>query len=537
MDALTLQQVRRNYIPVLPKIFSSLTELVFHAVHNPSIQPEIQKLFPLTSGFSILKGEKKAHKPPSKPLKVGVVFSGGQAAGGHNVISGLYDALKSLDRHSQLLGFIDGPAGIVSGKYKELTDALIDPYRNQGGFDLIGSGRTKIETEEQFSASLERVRSLKLDGLVIIGGDDSHTNAALLAEYFLKNACPVRVLGVPKTIDGDLKNPYVATSFGFDTACKTYSEMIGNIAHDVLSAKKYYHFIRLMGRSASHIALECALSTQPNFTCIGEEIAAKKKTWNQTVLAIADMICRRAELSKHYGIILVPEGLIEFIPEIGSLIKELNGLLAGSSAITPQDIEAKLTPPSRACYSSLPEDIQKQLLLHRDPHGNVQVSFIETEKFLMQLVEKELLSRQSKGSYSGKFNAVNHFFGYEGRAGFPSNFDSNYCYALGYTAALLVNNGVTGYMCSIQNLSLHPSEWQIGAVPLTSLMNMEMRKGKERPVVQKALLDLNSKAFAHFSRQREDWAIDDTYLYPGPIQFFGPSALCDTVPQTLILEK
>jgi pyrophosphate--fructose-6-phosphate 1-phosphotransferase len=523
MKETNLQQLRQKYLPVLPQIFNDLSAITFSATEDVVfVKPQIQSLFPLTGENPVLKGEKGSHKHVFKPLKIGVVFSGGQASGGHNVIAGLFDALKSMHADSQLFGFLDGPSGIYSGKYKELTKELINPFRNQGGFDLIGSGRSKIETEEQLLASLETIRSLKLDGLVIVGGDDSNTNAAVLAEYFLKNECPVKVIGVPKTIDGDLKNPYVAISFGFDTACKVYSEMIGNISRDVLSSKKYYHFIRLMGRSASHITLECALATHPNLALIGEEIASKKMTLHHVIEIIADLICQRADLGKNYGIILIPEGLIEFIPEVAILIKELNALLSASGDTSIQYLQEKLTPASRTCFSSLPEEIQKQLLLTRDPHGNVQLSFIETEKLLIEMVKNELSARHKKGSYSESFNAISHFFGYEGRSGFPSNFDCNYCYALGYTAALLIEKGITGYMCAIQNLTLPSSQWQIGAVPLTSLMDIELRKGKEKPVIQKALVDLEGNAFKHLCKHRSEWAVDDMYACPGPIQFFEP---------------
>ncbi len=511
-----LEELRKGYIPSLPMALRSLAVL-FHSAKDLFVDPKIRSLFPLTSAFPLLTAQADPSKRPLKPLRVGVVFSGGQAAGGHNVISGLFDALPP---HSHLLGFLDGPAGIISGKYKELTQELVDDSRNQGGFDLIGSGRSKIETDEQFTTSLNTVRSLKLDGLVIIGGDDSNTNAALLAEYFLKNDCPTKVIGVPKTIDGDLKNSYVPISFGFDTACKTYSETIGNIAKDALSAKKYYHFIRLMGRSASHIALECALVTQPNLTLIGEEISHEKKTLQNVVQTIRDLISARAQLGKRYGIILVPEGLIEFIPEIGSLIKELNAILATSPEI--EDVTLKLTPEAHACFSSLPQEIQKQLLLQRDPHGNVQVSFIETEKLLIQMLHGQK-----------DFNAISHFLGYEGRAGFPSNFDCTYCYSLGKTAAQLIAQGFTGYMCAIQHLDMPAAEWQIGAVPMTALMGMEIRKGKEKPVIQKALVDLKGTAFTHFAAQREKWALQDHYRFPGPIQFFGPPEITETVPYTL----
>lgn len=508
-----LEELRRGYIPNLP--ISLRSSVRFHPTKDLSVDPKIRSLFPLSSAFPLLTAQAESAKHSGKSLRIGVVFSGGQAAGGHNVISGLFDALPP---HSHLLGFLDGPAGIILGKYKELTQELVDGCRNQGGFDLIGSGRSKIETDEQFTASLNTVRSLKLDGLVIVGGDDSNTNAALLAEYFLRNDCPAKVIGVPKTIDGDLKNSYVPISFGFDTACKTYSETIGNIAKDALSAKKYYHFIRLMGRSASHIALECAWVTRPNLTLIGEEIAHEKKTLQDVVQTLRDLISARAQLGKHYGIILVPEGLIEFIPEIGALIKELNTLLATEI----QDVTSKLSPAAHTCFSSLPQEIQKQLLLQRDPHGNVQVSLIETEKLLIQMLHGQK-----------DFNAISHFLGYEGRAGFPSNFDCTYCYSLGRTAALLIEQGFTGYMCAIQHLDRPVAEWQIGAVPLTALMGMEVRKGKEKPVIQKALVDLKGEAFADFAAQREAWALQDHYRFPGPIQFFGPPEITETVPHTI----
>ena len=533
-----LQKQRLKYHPKLPKALQDIRIVSLEKDKNGSpLSKRIADLFPLTSNEPLLKFTKGSRPKISHSLRVGIVLSGGQAPGGHNVISGLYDAIKAFNEKSSLIGFLNGPGGIVKNDAIEITGELLEKYRNQGGFDLIGSGRTKIETDDQFKAALAAATERNLDGLIVTGGDDSNTNAALLAEYFAAHQCKTVVIGVPKTIDGDLKNPDVAISFGFDTACKTYSEMIGNIARDALSAKKYYHFIRLMGRSASHITLECAFATQPNLALIGEEIAREKKTLNHIVSSIADLICRRAELDKHFGIILIPEGVIEFIPEIGALIKELNALLSISSTLSSQEIHNKLTSASQSCFSALPEEVQKQLLLHRDPHGNVQVSFIETEKLLMHMVDTELSLRQTKGTYHGNFNGINHFFGYEGRCGFPSNFDCNYCYALGYTAALLIKNGMTGYMCAIHNLTLPPSQWEIAAVPLTSLMDMEMRKGKEKPVIQKALVDLNGKAFAHFVQHRDEWGIEDTYLSPGPIQFFGSSLVSESVPFTLLLES
>ncbi len=527
MNGNELQKKRQAYRPVLPEILGDLHGIAWSKSQSGMSGDKMKGMFPLTGGGPLLTGQKGGNRS-GKPLQIGVVLSGGQAAGGHNVITGLFDALKQLHPQSRVFGFLDGPGGIVSGKYKELTAEFIAPYRNMGGFDMIGSGRTKIETDEQLSASLATVQKMKLDGLVVIGGDDSNTNAAILAEYFLKCGSSTKVIGVPKTIDGDLKNAYVATSFGFDTACKTYSEMIGNIARDAASAKKYYHFIKLMGRSASHIALECALKTQPNLTLIGEEVAAEKKTLAQITSEIADLITKRAEKGKHYGVILIPEGLIEFIPEIGALIKELNQILANHPSA---DVAALLTSHSKECFASLPERIREQLLQGRDPHGNVQVSLIETERLLMETVSRELEKRQIK------FSLLQHFFGYEGRAGYPSNFDCNYCYALGHAAALLIDEGATGYMCAISGLARPPAEWGIGGVPLTSLMHIEIRKGKEKPVIEKALVDLKGPAFSRFRQHRERWMSDDMYSFPGPIQFFGDPALTDSVPITIYLES
>lgn len=509
-----LQKLRIDYKPPIPKIL--LTGVQFVHEKSFTIEPELQKLFPKTYNQAPLKGQEGV-KGASKPLRVGVVFSGGQAPGGHNVVTGLFDALKKLNPANELIGFLDGPSGILNNKTKPLTVDLLADYRNQGGFDLIGSGRTKIEAPEQFEAALKTVQTLKLDGLVIIGGDDSNTNAAFLAEFFLSKGCATKVIGVPKTIDGDLKNPYVPISFGFDTACKIYSEMIGNIARDALSAKKYTHFIKLMGRSASHIALECALKTKPNLCLIGEEVAEKKMTLDQIVQEICAVLSKRAEKGKHYGVILIPEGLIEFIPEVGALISELN------RQIKPSD----LSPDSKCCFASLPERIQKQLLLDRDPHGNVQVSRIETELLLIEKVAE---------AYKGKFSPLAHFFGYEGRSGFPSNFDANYCYALGMTAALLIDRGYTGYMCSVTGLQRPVAEWEIGAVPIVPLMHYEMRKGEMRAVIKKALVDLKGRPFQQFDRERGKWIEEDHYQFIGPMQFAGDPALTDSIPSSLQLE-
>lgn len=530
-----LQHLRQKYIPRLPKILENLHQIEFHKEEKTSAvknAEEIKKIFPHTFGRPLVSA-RKADIKHFKELRVGVVFSGGQAAGGHNVIAGLFDALSSFNPKTKLFGFLNGPSGIVEGKYKELQAKTVDPYRNQGGFDLIGSGRTKIETEEQLAASLKTVTDLDLNGLVIIGGDDSNTNAAVLAEYFLEKRCKTVVVGVPKTIDGDLKNSYIATSFGFDTACKVYSEMIGNIARDALSAKKYTHFIKLMGRSASHIALECALAVRPNIAIIGEEVFAEKKTLAQITADLCDIIEKRAEKGKNYGIVLIPEGLIEFIPEVSTLISELNRLSLEQAG----SVKQHLTQESRRCFESLPEQIQKQLLLERDPHGNVQVSLIDTEQLLIYTVKKELESRKQKGTFKGKFSALNHFFGYEGRAGFPSNFDAHYCYALGYTAALLVNHNLTGYMTCIRDLHRPVEEWKIAGLPITMLMNMEIRKGKEKPVIQKALVDLKGKPFSYFKKHQDAWALEDHYCYPGPIQFFGDPELVDSISFTMLLEN
>ncbi|NNM43723.1 MAG: diphosphate--fructose-6-phosphate 1-phosphotransferase [Chlamydiae bacterium] len=536
MNSNILQKYRQEYKPLVPNILKDLFSVTL--VKGEATAPEkdveeVKKLFPRTFGQPVIAGKAENKKSStSQSLRVGVVFSGGQAAGGHNVICGLLDALKTFNKESTLFGFLEGPGGIVAGKYKEITLETLSAYRNQGGFDLIGSGRTKIETTEQLEAARKICNELKLDGLVIIGGDDSNTNAAILAEFFLQNDCKTRVIGVPKTIDGDLKNSFIDISFGFDTASKVYSEMIGNIERDALSAKKYYHFIKLMGRSASHIALECALSTCPNITIIGEEVSHKKQTLSSLVNEIANVVAQRAEKGKNYGVILVPEGLIEFIPEIHVLISELNRLPGLSSEEAPK----KLSEAAKNCFLSLPVDIQKQLLLDRDPHGNVQVSLIETERLLMEKVSQELEARKQKGTYKGKFSALNHFLGYEGRCSYPSNFDAHYCYSLGLTATLLILSGFTGYMAYVKNLAGPIENWEIGGVPTTMFLNIEERKGKRKPVIEKALVELDGQAFAFFAKQRKKWEIEDCYAYPGPIQFFGERSLTDVVPISLTLE-
>jgi diphosphate-dependent phosphofructokinase len=535
-----LQNYRQEYHPKVPVILHDLRKLKTEKFKkHPSSSSDVQALFPKTFGqprltFTI------DHDHDKSALRIGVVFSGGQASGGHNVVSGIYDAIKCLHPESRLFGFLNGPAGIVNNKAIELTESSLENYRNQGGFDLIGSGRTKIETPDQFAGSVHTVSKLKLDGLVIIGGDDSNTNAALLAEHFLKEGIETRVIGVPKTIDGDLKNDQIEISFGFDTAVKTYSDIIGNIARDSLSAKKYYFFIKLMGRSASHIALECALQTHANLTLIGEEVEKNQQTFKQIVNLISDMICRRAEISKDYGVVLFPEGLIEFIPEFRSMIQELNSLSIHSESSKEERIQSAkdhLKSASKDCFESLPRLIQEQLVLDRDPHGNVQVSKIEIERLFIAAVQQELAARKKRGEYKGKFNAQPHFCGYEGRSCLPSNFDSQYCYALGHVAALLVDAGATGYMSCVKNLANPVEEWQICGIPLTSMIHMERRKGELKPVIRKALVDLNGHPFQAFLEMREQWQLNDDYRYPGPIQFFGPPEVNEAISLTLDLES
>ncbi len=527
-----LEQDRLNFQPPLPQILSDISNIYLTEGGPTSAAGDVEMLqghFPNTFGRPAVNFEQGASAASHHPLRIGVVLSGGQAAGGHNVITGLYDAMQKLHPDSQLFGFVGGPSGIVEKKYVQLTQELLANYRNMGGFDLIGSGRAKIETDQQLTACMEIVQFLNLDGLVNIGGDDSNTNTAVLAEHFLSNGCQTKVIGVPKTIDGDLKNHKIEISFGFDTAAKTYSEMIGNIARDAFSAKKYYHFIRLMGRSASHIALECALQTHPNITLIGEEVAAKKMTFEQISNEIADVIATRSAAGKDYGIVLIPEGLIGFVPEMKQLMKELNFLLAKEAT---ESVANQLSRAAKTTFYFLPEAIQKQLLLDRDPHGNVQVSHIETERLLIHAVKEKL---QQRVDYKGKFRALKHFFGYEGRSGFPSNFDATYAYALGNVAVVLVNSGMTGYMTSVTNLAQPVQEWEAGGIPITMLMKMEERKGRLTPVIQISLVDLEGEPFARFASQREKWAIEDHYRYPGPIQF-SPESIADQLTLTLQLE-
>ena len=541
-----LQIARSNYQPKLPTALKGSVSIVEgEPTQSVADQEEIKALFPNTYGMPVLrmaKGEKKA----VEAFNVGVILSGGQAPGGHNVISGLYDGLKNLNPQNKLYGFLGGPSGLIDHKYVELTGDIINEYRNTGGFDIIGSGRTKLEETWQFDKGIEICKELGIRAIVIIGGDDSNTNACVLAEYYLQKGCGIQVIGCPKTIDGDLKNEQIETSFGFDTACKTYSELIGNIQRDANSAKKYWHFIRLMGRSASHIALECALQSQPNICLISEEVEAKNMTLGEIVDGIVKVIVARAEAGLNFGTILIPEGLIEFVPAMKHLIAELNDLLASNeefNALESDDekrqfVKACLSPESCALFRDLPKGIARQLMLDRDPHGNVQVSQIETEKLLIEMVAKRLAVLKASGSYKGKFSALGHFFGYEGRCAIPSNFDADYCYSLGITATWLIANGKSGYMALVQNLTSPASEWHAGGVPITMMMNMEKRAGKMKPVIQKALVDLNGAPFKYLEEHRDEWADANTsYIYPGPIQYYGPSEVCDQPTHTLKLEK
>jgi len=522
----TLEELRRHFQPKIPEALHQLAALLPDDEGGPlPVEPEIAALLPKSAGGPLFKF-KKAGQSSFSPMKVGVVLSGGQAPGGHSVIIGLYDALKKLNADARLFGFLEGPAGIIKGSCCELTHDLLAEYRNQGGFDMIGSGRTKIETPEQLAAAEKSVRELDLDGLVIIGGDDSNTNAALLAEYFLEKGVKTAVVGVPKTIDGDLKNALIATSFGFDTATKTFSATIGNLTRDALSAKKYTFFVKLMGRSASHITLECALNTHPNYTLIGEEAAEKKKTVKQIVGEIADVVEARSQKGKNYGLVLIPEGAVEFIPEFKQLISELNELLAKGEG---KEIASSLTPASKECFTNLPETIRRQLLMERDPHGNVQVSKIESERMLIRMVKEELKRRQFKG----EFSAQPYFCGYEGRSCLPSNFDTQYCYSLGIVAALLIAHKKSGYMSGLRNLAAPVEEWEPCGFPIASMMTLERRHGEEKPVIRKALVDLNGKLFQSFAKERGRWAVEDAYLYPGPIQFFGPPEITEAITRTL----
>ena len=544
MKKSALQKARAAYQPKLPIVLTGAVKAVEgNPTESVADQAEIQKLFPNTYGLPELKFEKNPNPTVGSPINVGVILSGGQAPGGHNVISGLFDGIKKIHKDSRLYGFLMGPGGFVDHKYMELTGNIIDEYRNTGGFDIIGSGRTKLETKEQFDKGLEILKELNIKALVIIGGDDSNTNAAILAEYYKSINAGVQVIGCPKTIDGDLKNGLIETSFGFDTATKVYSEVIGNIQRDCNSAKKYWHFIKLMGRSASHIALECALQTQPNFCIISEEVEAKDMTLQDVVDDIANVVAKRAAKGDNYGTVLIPEGLIEFIPAVKKLIAELNDLLAtkasefAAAENQRQYIIDNLSAENAAIYASLPEGVARQLSLDRDPHGNVQVSLIETEKLLGEMVGRRLAEMKAEGTYVGKFATLFHFFGYEGRCADPSNFDADYCYALGFNAACLINAGVTGYMSSVRNLTNPSVQWIAGGIPITMMMNMERRHGAMKPVIQKALVRLDGAPFRKFASKRDEWAVNTCYMYPGPIQYFGPAEVCDQPSMTLRYEQ
>lgn len=547
-----LQIQRCKFQPVLPEILKAGPAFIKPKKGKPTKsiadQAKIKEMFKYTYGLpeiTFTKGINTAAR--KKAIKVGVVLSGGQAPGGHNVIAGLFDGLKKANKNNILIGFLGGPSGILENKYKVISEKLLCDYRNTGGFDFIQSGRTKIETPDQFLTAKQNILKTKLDALVVVGGDDSNTNAALIAEYVRReNLVDKCVVGVPKTIDGDLKNEHIETSFGFDTATKIYSELVGNICRDVNSAQKYWHFVRLMGRSASHITLEVGFKTQPNIVLVGEEVLAKKMTLAKVVDTIVDVIAKRSKLGKNFGVALVPEGLIEFIPEMKELISALNDVLAENSAALSKmnSIEdkkefvfKKLSKKLSDLMKSLPAGIASQLMLDRDPHGNVQVSLIETEKLLIEMVQKKLAALKKAGKYSGKFNAIMHFFGYEGRCGIPSNFDANYTYALGYNAAALVLNGLTGYLSSVRNLTKPPKQWICGGIPLTMMMNVERRHGHDKPVIQKALVDLKGKPFKELVKNRDKWALTESYMFPGPVQYFGPAEITDMTTKTLQYEQ
>lgn len=540
-----LQLARKSYQPKLPKALRGAIEVVELGKTEPAThKEELKKLFPNTYGMPILRFVESTKQKEYPAINVGIILSGGPAPGGHNVISGLYDGLKTNNKDSRLFGFILGPGGLINHEYKELTADIIDEYRNTGGFDLIGTGRTKLEKEEQFEKGLEIMKKLDIKALVIVGGDDSNTNAAILAEYYQAKQAGIQVIGCPKTIDGDLKNDIVEASFGFDTTCKIYSEIIGNIERDCNSTRKYWHFIKLMGRSASHIALECALQTQPNICIISEEVAANNQTLDDIVTYIAKAVAERAERGLNFGTVLIPEGLIEFIPAMKSLIAELNDLLAetteGQTAKQSEQrnwVISRLSTKNAAIFASLPESVAAQLTLDRDPHGNVCVSRIETEVLLSSMVGTKLAQWKAEGKYVGKFATQHHFLGYEGRCGFPSNYDADYCYALGCTAAQLIFAGKTGYMASVRNTVAPADEWVAGGAPLSMMLNVEHRRGKEHPVIKKALVDLEGRPFKEFASHREEWARETEYVFPGPIQYFGPSELCDKPTKTLQLEK
>jgi len=547
-----LQVARYQYSPKLPGMLrNGISEICVKnggATESVADQEKIQALFPNTYGKNEITFQKGVNTAPTKKQVVGVILSGGQAPGGHNVICGLYDALKATDSNNVLYGFKGGPSGLIDNDYIIFDDEYINAYRNTGGFDIIGSGRTKLETEAQFAVVEENCKKLGINALVIIGGDDSNTNAAVLAEYFAAHNSGIQVIGCPKTIDGDLKNEDIECSFGFDTATKTYAEIVGNIERDANSAKKYWHFVKVMGRSASHVALETALKTQPNICLIGEEVAAKKMSLAQITDYIADSVANRAAKGWNFGVAIIPEGIVEFVPEFSVLIAEINELLAGEEKAEAFNnlptweekyafIKAGLTEASMAVFAILPQAIQQQLFLERDPHGNVQVSLIESEKLFSEMVKNNLKARKAAGTYKGKFSPLHHFLGYEGRCAFPSNFDADYCYSLGYNAFMLIQYGYTGYLSKVSNLSKPAEEWVAGGMPITKMMNIERRHGADKPVIRKALVELDGAPFTYFAAHREQWAVDTCYVYPGAIQYWGPSEVCDVTTVTLALEK
>ncbi|MDR1222831.1 MAG: diphosphate--fructose-6-phosphate 1-phosphotransferase [Tannerella sp.] len=546
MTKSALQIARASYPPKVPAALKGKVKAMEgKRTQSVANRISIRKSFPNTYGMPVVTFEKSKERKQRPAIHTGVILSGGQAPGGHNVIAGIFDGLKAINKDSCLYGFILGPGGLINHEYMELTGDIIKEYRNTGGFDMIGSGRTKLECREQFDKGLEILKKLNIGALVIIGGDDSNTNACVLAEYYKSIGAGVQVIGCPKTIDGDLKNEQIETSFGFDTACKVYSEVIGNIQRDCNSARKYWHFIKLMGRSASHIALECALQTHPNVCIISEEVEGKNLSLDDIVNQIATVVAKRAEEGNNFGTVLIPEGLIEFIPAIKRLIAELNEFLAANKAefkmIRKSEQRAyiikKLTKDNSELYASLPEGVARQLALDRDPHGNVQVSLIETEKLLAEMVGNRLAEWEAEEKYKGKFSSQVHFFGYEGRCAAPSNYDANYCYSLGYTAACLIHSGKTGYMASVRNTTAPADQWIAGGIPITMMMNMERRDGRKKPVIRKALVQLNGAPFKSFAANRDHWALTTDYVYPGPIQYFGPSEVCDEPTKTLLLEQ
>ncbi len=551
MNISSLQKARYEYTPKLPGMLrNGIADIcVKEGGETQSVadQEKIKALFPNTYGKKEITFQKGQNTSEAKKQIVGVILSGGQAPGGHNVICGLYDALKATNKENELYGFKGGPSGLIEDDYLVFDDEYINEFRNTGGFDIIGSGRTKLETNEQFAVVAEVCKKHGITAVVIIGGDDSNTNAAVLAEYFAANNTGVQVIGCPKTIDGDLKNEDIECSFGFDTATKTYSEIIGNIERDANSAKKYWHFVKVMGRSASHVALECALKTQPNICLVSEEVAAKKMSLSQIADYIADSVEKRAAKGMNFGVAIIPEGVVEFVPEFSVLIHEINELLAGSKADAFNAlptwkekyafIENGLTKESMEVFAILPEAIQQQLFLERDPHGNVQVSLIESEKLFSALVKDKLDARKADGTYTGKFSALHHFLGYEGRCAFPSNFDADYCYSLGYNAFMLIQYGYNGYLSKVSNLSQPANEWVAGGMPITKMMNIERRHGEDKPVIKKALVELDGAPFKFFEAHREEWAVETCFVYPGAIQYYGPTEVCDITTVTLALEQ